>query len=94
MTMMKRYESCQDSKSAVVLLERSMRGMREVFLELNRKRTPLSEVDASFLADLCSMGERLYEGDQVQLAIYMTCSDEEMLARVRARARDEEAQAT
>jgi deoxyadenosine/deoxycytidine kinase len=91
-TMMKRYEESQESRALVVLYERSLRGCREVFLQQGLSN--LDRVDASFLTELCEMGERLYEGGQVQLSIYMTCTDEEMLARVRSRAREEEALAS
>jgi deoxyadenosine/deoxycytidine kinase len=90
--MFKRYEEMQESSAEVILFERSLKCMRDVFLDFNRSL--LENVDYTFLSHLISLGEKAHEGDQVQMSIYMTCSDDEMLKRVRARAREEEAPAT
>jgi deoxyadenosine/deoxycytidine kinase len=72
--------------SPVRVFERSLRVAGEVFVEAGRNI--MDEVDVSILQHMAATLSNIFEGDATH--VYLSCSAEEMLRRVRSRDREAE----
>jgi deoxyadenosine/deoxycytidine kinase len=84
---LERYQE-EKTSDAVAVYERSLESGRGVFLEGNRQF--LDPRDYVFLRNLSLLGEDMFETSGPALSVYLTCSEQEMKARHKMRARPSE----
>jgi deoxyadenosine/deoxycytidine kinase len=90
LSLLERYRESGAGAGAVILYERSLKVLREIFLE--ERRDQIRAEDFTFLHDLSRFGENCYERDVV--SVYLSCSDQDMLDRIRQRGRKAEEKAS
>jgi deoxyadenosine/deoxycytidine kinase len=87
-SLWKRYERCSDEK--IVIYERSIKCMREVFLARQKDLLPLESF--TFLTQMAKLGEGKFEShrEYKPLTIYLSVAEDTMMGRVEKRARPSE----
>jgi deoxyadenosine/deoxycytidine kinase len=88
LSLLERYRLSEGE--GVKIYERSLKVSREIFLE--ERRSAIRVENYTFLHDLSLFGENCYEKDAV--SIYLSCSDQDMLDRIRKRGRMAEERAS
>jgi deoxyadenosine/deoxycytidine kinase len=83
LSLLERYQ--EETSETVAVYERSLEAGREVFLQ--SQADLIDNRDYLFLRDLYFVGEEIYESSQCIFSIYLTCSEQEMLARHKKRGR-------
>jgi deoxyadenosine/deoxycytidine kinase len=88
LSLLERYRLSEGE--GVKIYERSLKVSREIFLE--ERRGVIRTDNYTFLHDLSLYGENCYERNVV--SVYLSCSDQDMLDRIRKRGRVAEERAS